>query len=119
MHILICGSRRFNDYEFFKEKIDRFIFCKKIDEIISGGATGADTLAERYAIENNIPVNVFVADWKGLGKKAGPIRNSQMLEYLLETKGEHLVLAFVDSQCKGTWDMVNKAKKANVPVYTG
>ena len=45
-----------------------------------GGASGADTLAGRWAEENEIPVTVFEADWKGHGKSAGPVRNRRMLE---------------------------------------
>jgi hypothetical protein len=39
-------------------------------------ARGADTLAEEWAKVRGIPCT---ADWDDLGRKAGPIRNAQML----------------------------------------
>ena len=47
-------------------------------------------------------------DWKKYGKKAGPLRNQQMLE---EGKPD-LVVAFPGGN--GTADMVRRAKKANI-----
>lgn len=49
--ILIAGSRSYNDYEEFRD-IMNFI-CKDYNniEIVSGGANGADFLAEKYAKE--------------------------------------------------------------------
>lgn len=47
--------------------------------IISGGATGVDSLAERYAKENGIDCKVFEAKWNKYGKydeDAGTDRNA-------------------------------------------
>lgn len=50
---------------------------------------------------------MFVADWKRYGKAAGPIRNSQMLEYVKQENP--LVVAFWDGESHGTRDTINKA----------
>ena len=80
-----------------------------ITEIISGGARGADTLAEEWADENNIPKTIVKADWKTHGKAAGPIRNQQMLDLK-----PNMVVAFPGGN--GTADMVRRSKKANFEV---
>ena len=48
--------------------------------IISGGAKGADTLAKRYAAENNIPMKEFLPNWDTFGKSAGYLRNKEIVE---------------------------------------
>ena len=50
--------------------------------IVSGGAHGADAMAERYAKERGYHLVVFEAEWERLGKKAGPARNEQMHKFI-------------------------------------
>ena len=38
-------------------------------EIVSGGATGADRLGEQWALANDVPVRIFVADWNKHGEE--------------------------------------------------
>lgn len=52
-----------------------------ITEVVSGGATGADSEGEKWAASHGILVKRFPADWKTHGPAAGPIRNRQMAEY--------------------------------------
>ena len=59
MITVIAGSRDFNDYEYMKKKLKMYYISK----IISGGAKGADRLAELYAYENNIPKVIYKAQW--------------------------------------------------------
>ena len=85
----IIGSRGFTDYELLKSTIQtRGI--NDIGEIVSGGARGADSLAEQYAIDNNIKLTVFYADWETYGCKAGHMRN----QYIIDNCD--VVLAFWD-----------------------
>jgi len=51
MKIGIIGSRTFNDYNQMKNTLDSI---EHIDLIISGGAKGADSFAERYAESKGI-----------------------------------------------------------------
>ena len=51
---------------------------KEYVKIISGCARGADTLGERFAKEFGLEVKKFPADWDGLGKRAGYVRNAEM-----------------------------------------
>lgn len=48
-HCLIVGSRGYTDYDAFKAKCDALLADKTDIEIVSGGCSGADALAERYA----------------------------------------------------------------------
>ena len=49
MKLAIVGSRTFNDYELLKDEVDKLLKKYNITEIVTGGARGADTLAEQYA----------------------------------------------------------------------
>jgi hypothetical protein len=71
---------------------------------------GADTLAVEWAKNRGVPFDVYVADWEGLGRKAGPIRNQRML---VEGKLD-LVVAFPCG--KGTASMITLARNAGVDV---
>ena len=78
--------------------------------IISGAARGADTLGARYARERGVPVLEFPADWVRLGKRAGMVRNLQMLD------SADAVVAFWDGQSRGTAHMINETKKRGLPL---
>ena len=122
MRVLVCGGRFFVDWKFlnywltnrfyqFKETSDNFGDWSFGDlTIIQGCAKGADTLARRWAADNGIPFEDYPADWDKYGKRAGFIRNKQMLD---EGKPD-LVVAFPGG--KGTEMMCRIAKEAGVPV---
>lgn len=76
--VAIVGSRTFSDYDLLKNTLDN---QKKVDigVIISGGAKGADSLAERYALEKGIELNVMKPDWKNRGRAAGFLRNTDII----------------------------------------
>ena len=79
MKLIISGGRK---YKFNKEDIALLDSIKHtITEIVTGGATGADSEGILWAITNGIPFKQFPADWSHLGKKAGIIRNKQMAIY--------------------------------------
>jgi len=110
MKAAVIGSRSFNDYEKLKETLGFF----DITKIISGGAGGADTLAEKYADENDIEKEIHIAQWGLFGKKAGPLRNTTIVE------NSDIVILFWDGKSKGTRDSLSKAnkmKKTTLIVY--
>jgi hypothetical protein len=72
-----------------------------IDEIVCGEARGADSLGRRWAIENNIPVASFPADWNKYGCSAGIRRNEWMGSYA------DYVIAFWDGESRGTKHMIH------------
>ena len=111
MKILVCGGRDYNNWKEVKQSLDKLHFDYDGEvEIIEGGARGADYLAKMWAQEVVVPYKTFRADWGTYGKKAGYIRNHQMLQ---EGKPD-IVVAFPGG--KGTAMMVDIAKRAKVPV---
>jgi len=114
MRIGIIGSRLFNDYEKLLNTLSLLSISYDNDEIISGGAKGADSLAERFAEDYNIPTTVIKPDWKKYGKRAGFIRNTDIV------KKSDVIVAFWDGVSKGTGDSLEKAKfykKTTIIVY--
>ena len=111
--VVIAGCRDYNDYKEAKEYID---FClsniRKENEIVivSGCATGADALGERYAKENGFKVEKYPADWATYGKSAGPRRNKQMAAI------SDYVICFWDGKSRGTKSLIDFAKELEKPV---
>lgn len=110
MRVLVCGGRDYVDREALAACLADLRQARGITVLIAGGARGADTMAEEWALAQRIPCEVFMADWEGLGPKAGPIRNQRMLD---EGKPD-LVVAFPGG--RGTADMVRRAREAGVEV---
>lgn len=111
--VVIAGCRNYFDYAQAKKYID--LCLKNIRKqftiiIISGGCSGADMIGLRYATENNMTFEVYNADWIHFGKAAGPLRNRHMAEVC------DYVICFWDGKSKGTFSMIQEAKKLNKPL---
>ena len=113
--VIIAGSRNFDDYDLLRKKCGRLLKMENV-EIVSGHARGADTLGEKFAEENGIPLKVFPAQWDTYGKAAGPIRNRQMAEYAAQADCGFLV-AFPKGESNGTRNMIRTAKWYDLTVY--
>ena len=96
LRIAVVGSRGFTDWDLFCKELDRLLSDKKVGSLVSGGAEGADQMAERYGALKGIPVTVFEAHWDLYGSKAGPRRNKQIVA------NSDLVVAFWDGLSTGT-----------------
>jgi hypothetical protein len=140
MRVLVCGGRKYGklppqhlrqgpewearlkEYEHVMATLERFAVensaCYKPDdnwlpfdiEIVSGCATGADSVAIDWAVVNWCHWLEFPAEWDKHGKKAGFIRNQKMLD---EGKPD-VVIAFPGGN--GTKDMIRRAEAAGVKV---
>jgi len=109
MRILVCGGRDYDDRKKVFEALDTL---DNPCALIEGGARGADRLAREWAIDNNVPIFTFNADWETYGRAAGPIRNKQML---VEGKPD-IVIAFPGGA--GTANMIRQARAAGIPCFT-
>jgi hypothetical protein len=109
MKTIIAGGRNFHDYEVVREAINESQI--PISTVVSGGASGVDTLGERYAEEMNLPLNVYIPDWETHGRAAGPIRNRKMAE------NAEALIAIWDGQSRGTKNMIETATKLGLLVY--
>src|SRR3954465_2946642 len=110
MRVLVCGSRgwgRVWQVRMVYAELDKL----KPTEIISGGARGADRVAEVWAKTNSVPITVFTPDWNKYGRRAGILRNNQMLD-----TNPDLVLAFWDGVSTGTKHTINEARKRGMKV---
>jgi len=111
MKVIIAGSRTFTDYKKLCEICDPFLKDQTIIEIISGAYyKGADLLGVKYAAERGFRLTKFPADWKRLGRAAGPKRNQQMANYA------DALIAFWDGNSKGTKHMLQLAKSNHLKV---
>lgn len=123
MRVLVCGGRTYGNNKWPLDREEREAEDKKdwsnfqkvmeelnVSSVISGGANGADYLALKWAAKKWIPFEAYPAEWNKYGKRAGYIRNKQMLD---EGKPD-LVVAFPGG--KGTAMMVKLAKEAGVEV---
>lgn len=107
--VIIAGTRSIIDYLVVIKAIEESRF--QIDEVVCGEAQGPDSLGKRWAIENNIPVQSFPAEWKIYGKSAGYIRNAQMGKY-----GTHLILVW-DGSSRGSRSMLKIARENNLTIF--
>lgn len=108
MRVLVCGGRDYTD----DQKVHKILmqYLKSDLVIIQGDARGADGLARSWCKKMGVKCENYPADWDKYGKRAGYIRNVQMLN---EGKPD-LVIAFPGG--KGTKMMVTIAEAANVEV---
>lgn len=111
---LVVGSRSFSDYSLFSEKLRKMLEKYRHEPweiiIISGGADGADSLAEKFAEEHKYHMVVIKADWDMNGKRAGYIRNEEMHRFISEFPHRG-VMAFWDGKSRGTQHSFELAKK--------
>lgn len=110
LRIAIVGTRTFIDYELFKITINNIVKDFEAFSFVSGGAQGADSLAQRYADEYKIPITVYKPDWS-IGKQAGYIRNVKIWD------NSDIGIAFWDGKSKGTAHSFEIAKKQNKQIY--
>lgn len=111
--VIIAGGRTFDDYALVKEKCELYLSEKLKTHrviIVSGHASGADALGERFADEYNLPCELHPADWNRHGRAAGPIRNAEMAGVA------DALIAFWDGKSRGTASMIKLAKDKGLQV---
>lgn len=83
-------------------------------------AGGVDLYARHCAYEAGFRLRPHPADWKGLGKRAGNLRNTTMVEVVAHgiARGEGGVcLAFPTPASRGTVDCYRKAVEAGIETH--
>lgn len=107
MNLGVVGSRNFDDYEKLKTTLDLLESQYHIGKIISGGAKGADQLAEKWAHEKCIPCEIYLPEWERYGKAAGIFRNKKIVS------ASDGIVAFWDGESKGTKNSIDLADTKN------
>ena len=106
--LLVSGGRDFDDIEFIIDKLDKIHIAFNITLLVNGGARGVDEISSLWATEMSIPFTEYTItnkDWDRLGKKAGILRNQEMLE---KAKPDG-VICFPGG--RGTEDMFRRASQ--------
>jgi hypothetical protein len=109
LKVIIAGSRDITDYDYICNAVK--ISGYTITEVVSGRARGVDTLGEKYAEEFQLAVKYFPADWKRLGRAAGPLRNLEMGNY-----ADKAILVW-DGRSPGTEGMMNIMIRLKKPYH--
>jgi hypothetical protein len=116
VRVIVCGSRTWTDRDAIWDRLDKL---PRPVVIVHGDSRGADSIADDWALRKihderavGVSVEALPANWRGNGKAAGPIRNSE-----LARRGADLCLAFrMPGKSNGTDDMIKKARAAGIPV---
>lgn len=108
MKIAVVGSRDFANSELLELTLNKYVF----DKLVSGGAKGADTLAEQYAKDKKIETEIYLPDYKKYGKKATIIRNKDIV------KNADFIIAFWNGVSSGTKMTINECHKQKKQVLT-
>lgn len=112
--VLVTGSRTWDDvHEIY------WAFRKWWEEagqpdqplLLSGACPkGADALAEYVWERNGWPVQRFPADWHQYGKRAGFVRNEQMVY-----ENPDVCIAFIQNESKGATHTARLAERRGIP----
>jgi len=110
MIILVCGDRHWDDDGMIDDVLRKY---PRGTKLITGGARGADQMANRLGTNLGLDCFVVNAKWHIYGKGAGPKRNKEMLDM-----SPDVILAFHNdlSKSKGTKDTIEQAKKMGIKV---
>ena len=104
MKLLIVGSRSIKDFD-----LSPYISAD-VDTVISGGAGGIDSLAERYADTHRLSKYILRPRYNFYGRFAPLKRNKEMVDMA------DAVLVIWDGCSKGTQYTLKYTKKINKPI---
>jgi hypothetical protein len=105
--IAVIGSRNFPS-----AAMNALTTCALPDDslVVSGGAVGVDSWAEEAARDRGLSTLVLHANWDGLGRKAGPLRNAEIIAHA------DSVVAFWNRKSRGTLNALVQARDAGLPI---
>ncbi len=106
MKTIIAGGRNYSLNPEDWASLNSYDF---ISEVVTGGASGVDSAALKWAQDKQFKISIFKANWTSLGKMAGPMRNREMAQY-----ADALIL-FPGG--KGTESMLKEAQKAQLIIH--
>lgn len=104
LRVAVIGSRSITDAD-----LSGYI-PRDATMLISGGASGVDTLAETYAKTHRLPIRILRPNYALYGKRAPLLRNQQIVECA------DLVIAVWDGVSSGTAYTIDYAHERGVPV---
>lgn len=118
--LLVTGSREYTDARTCAAALDEVAGLLRAPGgpppiLVHGSARGLDSLADRLARARGWPVEGHPADWARRGRRAGFVRNAEMV-----ASGADLCLAFplgalLSGTSRGTWGCATAARAAGIP----
>lgn len=105
---LICGSRSLKSVN-----LDFYLDKDAYSEVICGGTTGVDTLAEQWAKRNHLEFAAFLPQYEIYGSKYAPQKCYEDMVHFCD-----IVIAFWDGQSEGTKYTIDYARKMGRPVIS-
>jgi hypothetical protein len=109
VRVLITGSRDWDDWETLNAAL-----LAEVDgghlSVVHGGARGADQMAGAWARKHGLTEEVFPAQWSTHGRRAGFVRNAQMVDTMPD-----VCLAFIRNGSRGATMTADLAEAAGIP----
>lgn len=107
--VLCCGSRNWSQWVPIERALHllttiNYTYFFRKTTVMHGDASGADAMSDSVARLLGLNVVRVRANWLKFGKRAGPVRNTAMLE-----RKPDYVIAFWDGVSRGTLDTIQKA----------
>jgi predicted Rossmann fold nucleotide-binding protein DprA/Smf involved in DNA uptake len=108
----VVGSRKFTEYGQVKTVLDRVL--SDGDEIVSGGAIGVDSMAQRYAKETGRIITIIYPNYARFGRGATFTRNREIVEHADEVVAFYSRNRFREG---GTANTAEWCRKLNIPLH--
>lgn len=109
--VVVCGSRNVTSLLVRGQIYDRLKLLPRGSCVMHGDARGVDRMAGELADVLDFFVEAYAADWEQYGKRAGIVRNLEMLG-----QNPELVIAYWDGESRGTGHMIAAAREREIPV---
>lgn len=109
--VLITGSRDWTNARSIRDALTAY-FSKDVVLVTGACPTGADRIAEMFWTRWGGRIERHPADWKQHGRKAGPLRNAEMVE-----RGADVCLAFIRNASAGASHTAELASRSNIPTH--
>lgn len=110
IRVLVTGSRDWPFPEVIGEKLSKFLNYPGFTIVHGACPTGADKQADEWAIANNVSIERYPAKWDEFGKRAGFLRNKEMVD----TRPD-FCYAFILNGSKGATNCADLAKAKGIP----
>lgn len=110
--VLVTGSRTWTDEALIREQfkiLNGMYYGRREITLIHGTAVGVDTMAEKIAQSFGWNIERYPADWNTHGKRAGYIRNAEMVK-----ANPDICLAFIHNESRGATMCADLAEKAGI-----
>lgn len=116
--ILVSGSRGWTNRRLVYDTLRSYMAQVLLQPgahrfiIVHGGARGADEMAGQFANKADVSEEVHFAKWSQHGKRAGFLRNQQMV-----ARGAEVHISFWDGESVGTKSTIDLSIAAGIPTW--